>query len=113
MTTPDLRYDDTPYREDKSRRPYVGLTVSFGLDAHEPYADTWVYVDGPDTRVARQRFTYAEFNDDGVYERWLGQLLVDMHEDPEGHEQCGDCGNWDAHAPDCQHAHLPPRRSQR
>lgn len=108
--TSDFEYDDTPYREDPARRPYTGLFVSFGLDG-EPFSDVWVYVDGADTRVARQRFTYAEFNVDGTYERWLGQLVLRMHEDPEGREQCGDCGNFRAqdptdrgyHAPDCAH----------
>lgn len=96
----DVEYDDTPYRES---RPNVHPSIFISCDPSQDDGYTWVFVDGADTRIARQRFDEAEYLENGTYERWLGELFLVLLHDPEGREQCGDCGNWRGHAPDCQH----------
>jgi hypothetical protein len=97
-------FDDTPYRES---RPNVhpGIFISFDV-SEDDY--TWVYVDGADTRIARQRFDEVEYLEDGTYERWVGAVFLNLLRDPDGREACGDCGNFlsehaNYHAPDCTH----------
>jgi hypothetical protein len=34
-------------------------------------------------------------------------VLLNLLRDPEGREQCGDCGNWVGHAPDCVFRNIP------
>lgn len=96
-------FDDTPYRESRPN-VYPGIFISF--DVSEDY-HTWVYVDGADTRIARQRFNEVEYLEDGTYERWLGALFLNLLHDPDGREQCADCGNWVGHAPDCRYRDVP------
>lgn len=103
-------YDDTPYREVQRIAPV--LTVSAEFHEEDPHADVWVFVDGADTRIARQRFSYHGYHDNGAYEDWLATLLNGLRNDPEGRDQCADCGNVNLgygcqHAPDCRYAHLP------
>lgn len=91
-------FDDTPYRESRPN-VYPGIFISFDVSEND---HTWVYVDGADTRIARQRFDEVEYLEDGTYERWLGQYLLDLWADPEQRDACGDCGNYRGkHAPDC------------
>lgn len=112
MTGPgeSSEFDDRPYRE---TRPNVhpGIYISFDV-SEDGYA--WVFVDGADTRIARQRFDEAEYLENGTYERWLGELFVGLWRDPEGRDQCGECGNFlpppnrsrQVHAPDCPYYRL-------
>lgn len=96
----DFEYDDTPYRDVQRLAP--SFTVSVELHEEDMHADVWIFVDGADTRLVRQRFNYSEFHEDGTYERWLGQYLLDLWADPEQRDACGDCGNYRGkHAPDC------------
>jgi len=98
----DDEYDDTPYRDAKHLTPVLTVSVD-QVDEANVNSDLWVYVDEADTRIARQRFTSAEFYYSDAYERWLGVVLGNSRLDPEGQEQCGDCGNWVGHAPDCRY----------
>lgn len=107
-------YDDTPYRERSGVAPVY--TVSVDLEPVNGYV--YVYVDGADERLARQRFAAGAFETDvETYNpvRWVNEVLTALIKDPEGRNACGDCGNWtlnpDAHAPDCRWSRWSQRRA--
>lgn len=107
--TGDFEYDDTPYRE-RRRGLYPALTISVELpaDDDDEHGPVWVFVDGADTCIARQRFDEHDYLYNGTYEDWLAALLNGLRNDPEGREQCGDCGNFGRgqHAPNCAYAYM-------
>jgi hypothetical protein len=101
-------YDDTPYRE----RPTVAPVYTISVDLEPVDNQVYVYVDGPDERLARQRFnaeTFTVGDRNGTFKalRWVNLVLSALVNDPDGRNACGDCGNYvlgggNEHAPDCR-----------
>jgi hypothetical protein len=109
-------YDDTPYQE----RPNVAPVYTISLDVEaDTLGERYVYVDGVDGRLARQRFAGEVFLEPTwthVAVRWIEGVLTALISDPDGHNACGDCGNYvlggaTAHAPDCRWSRWAQRQA--
>ena len=109
-------YDDTPYRD--RRTAALVYTITLDVDADQE-GGRYVYVDGSDERLARQRFTGEVFLEPTwthVAVRWVEGVLTALINDPDGRNACGDCGNYvlgdsNEHAPDCRWSRWKQRQA--